>query len=248
MYAGTVGAIERKPKLLAAADGSYRYGLGCDLGEGSYGVVREGIHLGTCAVVAIKTLDKRLLKKQRRGLENLKREIHVLKLLGSHSSIVALKDVIDIESKNKIHLVLEYMHCGDVQNVLDRAPEHRLGQAQARRYFGGLLLALEHCHSLGVIHKDVKPANMLLDRVGNVHLSDFGCAELLARYKPEDTCVRTLGSPAFQSPEIATGKEEFSGFNADVWAAGVTLYQMVCGRTPFDAGERAPYARTVLLR
>ena len=197
--------------------------------------MREALHLQTGAVVAVKSLDKRFLKKQRRGIENLKREIQVLKLLGSHSTIVVLKDVIDIESKSKAHLVLDYMHCGSVQDVLDRAPAGRLGQVQARRYFGDLIHALQHCHSMGVVHKDVKPENMMIDRKGSVHLSDFGCAELLERYDSQDTCYRTLGSPAFQSPEIATGQETFSGYSADVWAAGVTLYQLVVGRTPFDA-------------
>lgn len=55
------------------------------------------------------------------------------------------------------------------------------------------------------------------------------------RYEQSDACTRTLGSPAFQSPEIAQGVETFSGRATDVWAAGVTLYQMVLGRTPFDA-------------
>ena len=117
---------ELQPKLLKDDNGAYRYGVGALLGEGSYGVVREGINLATCGVFAIKTLDKRLLKKQRRGLENLKREVQVHKLLGSHASIVELKDV--IESKTKVHLVLGYMHCGSVQDVLDRAPGRRLGR------------------------------------------------------------------------------------------------------------------------
>jgi serine/threonine protein kinase len=250
------------PAKILKVDGERRYGLGAVLGEGSYGVVREGLELRTLKVVAVKSLDRRMLKKQRRGLENLKREIRVHKLLGSHPTIVSLRETIDIEHKSKLHMVLDYMHCGSVQDVLDRAPNNALGQAQARQYFGGLLLSLEHIHSVGVVHKDVKPANMLLDRLGNVHLSDFGCAEELGRYDAQDTCRQTLGSPAFQSPvsggecrvpsafdvsharclpyasfsqEIATGKEEFSGYNVDVWAAGVTLYQMVVGRTPFTA-------------
>eukprot|EP01047_Picozoa_sp_COSAG01_P079337 COSAG01_NODE_15012_length_1385_cov_1.896579_1_plen_333_part_00 len=188
------------PAKILKVDGERRYGLGAVLGEGSYGVVREGLELRTLKVVAVKSLDRRLLKKQRRGLENLKREIRVHKLLGSHPTIVSLRETIDIEHKSKLHMVLDYMHCGSVQDVLDRAPNNALGQAQARQYFGGLLLSLEHIHSVGVVHKDVKPANMLLDRLGNVHLSDFGCAEELGRYDAQDTCRQTLGSPAFQSP------------------------------------------------
>ena len=75
----------------------------------------------------------------------------------------------------------------------------------------------------------------MLAAEGTVRLADFGCAEELGRYKSDDTCSRTLGSPAFQSPEIATGLESFSGIKVDVWAAGVTLYQMVVGRIPFNA-------------
>ena len=214
---------------------TYPYLLGATLGEGSYGLVREGLDVNTAKVVAIKSLDRRLLKKQRRGLENLDREIRVHKRLGRHDTIVDLENVVNIETKSRIHLVLEYMHCGSVQDVLDRAPGKKLGQAQARRYFAGLLAGLQHIHSRGVVHKDIKPANLMLNRSGEVRLSDFGCAEELNEYEKSDAVTRTLGSPAFQSPEIAQGVESFSGTATDVWAAGVTLFQMVVGRTPFDA-------------
>lgn len=216
---------------------TYPYLLGATLGEGAYGLVREGLDVSTAKVVAIKSLDRRLLKKQRRGLENLEREIRVHKRLGAHGTIVDLENVIDIKSKSRIHLVLEYMHCGSVQDVLDRAPGNRLGQAQARRYFAGLLAGLQYIHSRGAVHKDIKPANMMLNRNGEVRLSDFGCAEELDSYEASDAVTRTLGSPAFQSPEIARGVESFSGTATDVWAAGVTLFQMVVGRTPFDASN-----------
>ena len=129
---------------------TYPYLLGATLGEGSYGLVREGLDVSTGKVVAIKSLDRRLLKKQRRGLENLEREIRVHTRLGQHDTIVDLEDVIDIKSKSRIHLVLEYMHCGSVQDVLDRAPDSRLGQAQARRYFAGLLAGLQVSLSLSL--------------------------------------------------------------------------------------------------
>jgi len=80
---------------------------------------------------------------------------------------------------------------------------------------------------------------------GTVRLGDFGCAEVLDQYKAEDTCSRTLGSPAFQSPEIATGLESFSGIKVDIWAAGVTLYQIVTGKIPFDADNLCDLFETI---
>eukprot|EP01043_Picozoa_sp_COSAG02_P089693 COSAG02_NODE_26639_length_628_cov_1.224953_1_plen_103_part_01 len=84
---------------------TYPYLLGATLGEGSYGLVREGLDVSTAKVVAIKSLDRRLLKKQRRGLENLEREIRVHKRLGRHDTIVDLEDLIGIKTKSGLHLV-----------------------------------------------------------------------------------------------------------------------------------------------
>ena len=81
--------------------------------------------------------------------------------------------MINRPNKSRIHLVLEYMHCGSVQGVLEAAEGRRLGQAQARKYFGQLVMSLQHCHSRGVVHKDVKPANLMLDRAGDVSSHDI---------------------------------------------------------------------------
>lgn len=108
-------------------------------------------------------------------------------LTGRHDTIVDLLHVVDLKSKSRIHLVLEYMHCGSVQDVLDAAPEKRLGAGQARRYFAGLLAGLQHIHAKGVVHKDIKPANIMLNRDGEVRLSDFGCAEELDKCALHET-------------------------------------------------------------
>ena len=85
-----------------------------------------------------------------------------------------------------------------------------------------------------VIHKDIKPGNLLLDTTGVLKIADFGVAELLDRFAPDDMCRTSQGTPAFQPPEIANGLGSFPGFKVDVWSSGVTLYNFVTGSYPFE--------------
>jgi hypothetical protein len=87
------------------------------------------------------------------------------------------------------------------------------------------------------VHRDIKPSNLLISIEGVLKLGDFGVAEELDRYDEHDTCSKSRGSPAFQSPEVAAGKESFSGFKVDVWAAGVSLFLLMSGQVPFEGSS-----------
>lgn len=121
------------------------------------------------------------------------------------------------------------------------------------RYFCQLVDGLEYLHSQGIVHKDIKPGNLLLTTGGTLKISDLGVAEVgaphpqtgpgvgsrphrgplpegclvllqaLHPFAEDDTCRTSQGSPAFQPPEIANGLDTFSGFKVDIWSAGVTL-------------------------
>lgn len=112
------------------------------------------------------------------------------------------------------------------------------------RYFCQLIDGLEYLHSQGIIHKDIKPSNLLLTTDGTLKISDLGVAEVpfrldvlrktifemistilkaLDMFAEDDLCQTSQGSPAFQPPEIANGLESFPGFKVDVWSSGVTL-------------------------
>ncbi|XP_025772092.1 serine/threonine-protein kinase STK11 [Puma concolor] len=133
----------------------------------------------------------------------------------------------------RTYMVMEYCVCG-MQEMLDSVPEKRFPVCQAHGYFCQLVDGLEYLHSQGIVHKDIKPGNLLLTTGGTLKISDLGVAEALHPFAEDDTCRTSQGSPAFQPPEIANGLDTFSGFKVDIWSAGVTLYNITTGLYPFE--------------
>jgi len=222
---------EPRPKFVK------HYILGQKLGEGAYSKVKEGIDSQTLRIVAVKIVDKRFLKKVRGGMENVKREIAILKQLKGHRNIIELIEVIDEPNAPKLYIVMELANGCSLQQLTESAPNNRLPHQQAREYFRQLVEGLEFMHSRNVVHRDIKPSNLMLTTKGELKISDFGVAEFLDRYAELDLVTRSTGSPAFQAPEIAKGETDFSGRKVDIWAAGVTLYYCLTGRLPFDGNN-----------
>ncbi|KAH0625804.1 hypothetical protein JD844_034074 [Phrynosoma platyrhinos] len=131
------------------------------------------------------------------------------------------------------YMVMEYCVCG-MQEMLDSVPEKKFPVFQAHGYFCQLIDGLEYLHSQGIVHKDIKPGNLLLTTNGTLKISDLGVAEALHPFAEDDMCRTSQGSPAFQPPEIANGLDTFSGFKVDIWSAGVTLYNITTGLYPFE--------------
>ncbi|GBP25773.1 hypothetical protein EVAR_94791_1 [Eumeta japonica] len=209
-----------------------KYVMGDILGEGSYGKVKEMLDSEMLCRRAVKILKKRKLRRIPNGEQNVQREIQLLRIL-KHKNVIELVDVLYNDEKQKMYLVMEFC-VGVLQDMLESSPGKKFPQHQAHGYFSQLLDGLEYLHGQGVVHKDIKPGNLLLTLNQTLKITDFGVAEALDMFSSEDTCYTGQGSPAFQPPEIANGAETFSGFKVDIWSSGVTLYNMTTGRYPYE--------------
>lgn len=217
---------ECRPKFVG------RYLVGDLIGEGSYSKVKEVIDSETLERRAIKIMTKQRLKKIPNGEENVRRETRLMSRL-NHKNVIKLVDVLYNEEKQKLYVVMEY--CVTVlQELFERAPNNKLPISQAHHYFVQLIDGLEYMHSQGIIHKDIKPSNLLIDNSDVIKITDLGVSEQLDLFDPADWCSASQGSPAFQAPEVAEGVEKFSGFKIDVWSSGVTLYCITTGKYPFE--------------
>lgn len=209
-----------------------RYLIGDLIGEGSYSKVKETIDSETLERRAMKIMKRQRLKKIPNGEENVKRETRLMKKL-NHKNVIKLVDLIYNDEKQKIYIVMEF--CVTVlQELFDKAPQHKLPISQAHSYFVQLIDGLEYLHSQGIIHKDIKPSNLLINNSDVVKITDLGVAEQLDLFNIDDWCYTSQGSPAFQAPELAEGVERFSGYKVDIWSSGVTLYSITTGKYPFE--------------
>ncbi|KZO97207.1 Pkinase-domain-containing protein [Calocera viscosa TUFC12733] len=194
------------------------YTLGKVIGEGTYGKVRLGTHRITSTRVAIKQIPKAMSAQ-------LTREIHHHRQL-HHPHVTQLYEVIATESS--IWLVTELCTGGELFDYL--VEKGRLSEKEARVLFGELCLAVAYIHGKGVVHRDLKLENVLLDEYCHVKLGDFGFTREFEAGRLLDTFCGTTG---YASPEMLLG-QKYSGKEVDIWSVGVILYSLLCGGLPFD--------------
>ncbi|XP_074839548.1 hormonally up-regulated neu tumor-associated kinase [Carettochelys insculpta] len=217
------------------------YLIGRKLGEGSFAKVREGLHVLTGEKVAVKVIDKKRAKKDTYVTKNLRREGQIQQMI-RHPNIAQLLDI--LETENSYYLVMELCPGGNLMHKIYE--KKRLEEHEARKYIRQLILAVEHLHRAGVVHRDLKIENLLLDEDNNIKLIDFGlsnCADIMGYSDPFST---QCGSPAYAAPELLARKKY--GPKIDVWSIGVNMYAMLTGTLPFTVEPfslRALYQKMV---
>ncbi|KPV71910.1 uncharacterized protein RHOBADRAFT_39956, partial [Rhodotorula graminis WP1] len=198
------------------------------LGEGEFGKVKLGVHGERWGEdVAIKLIKRGNVDTAQRG-EKVRREIEVLKMV-RHPNIVRLYDV--IETEKYIGIVLEYASGGE---LFDHILAHRyLKERDASRLFAQLVSGVSYLHAKGVVHRDLKLENLLLDRNRNVIITDFGFANRFNDARA-DLMATSCGSPCYAAPELVVSEGKYVGTAVDVWSCGVILYAMLAGYLPYD--------------
>ena len=175
------------------------------------------------SLVAIKVLDKHKLADK---IDSIMNEVSILNNL-DHPNIVKYFETYD--DKKYLYLVMEFVKG---KTLLKEITDHEVDEFTEKKaavYMGKLFKAVNHCHVQGVVHRDIKPDNVMVVAKNNeVKLIDFGLAAVVNRGKSlNDVC----GTPHYMAPELFTG----IGYNAqaDMWSLGVILYQLVSGWLPF---------------
>lgn len=205
-----------------------KYSVLRTLGRGGAGVVYECLDPDLDRSVAIKTL---LPAEDAEGEEHLRRfksEAQALARL-AHQNIVRIYDY-DDRTEDYPFIVMEFVEGGSLRQVLD--PEHPMPPARAVELVRQVLAGLAATHRIGVIHRDIKPGNILM-RGDQALIADFGIARIADK---RSTMVGTvIGTAHYMAPEQLLGGD--IDHRADIWSTGVLLYQALTGRQPFDGAN-----------
>jgi serine/threonine-protein kinase len=201
-----------------------RYQVQDTIGTGAYSRVARGFDPLIGRHVAIKLFSPSLAQGEAR--QRFLREARVVGQI-SHPSIVALHDMGIEESTSTPYLVMDLVEGQSLEQILAKGS---VPFSRACSWAGEVATALAVAHRKGIIHGDVKPANILIAGDGRVRLTDFG----MARLASHDTFdAPLLGTPAYWCPEQILGKVQDA--RSDIFSLGVVLYQMVAGINPFQA-------------
>ncbi|EAY21309.1 CMGC family protein kinase [Trichomonas vaginalis G3] len=197
------------------------------IGQGTYGVVYKAQNTQNKEIVAIKRIK---FESQEEGIPSTAiREIALLKEL-KHPNIVQLYDV--VHSQHTLTLIFEYCDW-DLRRYM-QSKNNMLSQEEIISFSYQLLRALEFIHSKYIIHRDVKPQNILLNRKGELKLADFGLAR--STFIPVDSLSTEVITRWYRPPEILLGNQNY-GFPVDVWSAGCVIVEMITGQPLFQCAS-----------
>jgi len=206
------------------------YELGDEIGKGAFGVVYKARDKNTGLEFCCKSIRKELLTPE--VFDDIKLEAEVMMHLRGHPNIVEIMGL--FEDAGHIHIVQELCTGGDLLSKVSKSLEP-CSENYAASITRAVLLVIQHCHSCGVIYRDIKPDNFLLssDKPDAVlKATDFGISKFM---KPGETTDEFMGTPTYMAPEVFNME---CGFPSDIWSAGVMLYWLLSGEFPFKGSNK----------
>nr|XP_043628433.1 probable serine/threonine-protein kinase At1g54610 [Erigeron canadensis] len=193
------------------------------IGQGTYSSVYRARDLETGNIVALKKV--RFAKMDPESVRFMAREVIVLRRL-DHPNVMKLEGLLTSRVSGNLYLVFEYME-HDLAG-LAASPIIKFTEPQIKCYMQQLLCGLEHCHKRGVLHRDIKGSNLLIDNNGNLKIGDFGLATIFSsnQRQPLTSRVVTLW---YRPPELLLGATDY-GVAVDLWSAGCILAELFAGK------------------
>ena len=211
------------------------------IGTGGFAKVYRAIHIPTKETVAIKIINKEELFQEDINRKRLLLEISSLKKV-KHKNIIKLYEI--METPETIYLVMEYCNNGELFDFI--VDKKNLDEKQACTFFQEVIDALTYLHSVNIVHRDVKPENILLNTINRkirCKLIDFGISRT---FENNELMMETpCGTVTYAPPEMHKG-EKYNGILAEVWSLGVLLYTMICGYLPFVEEDEETTIRNIL--
>ncbi|KAJ9146092.1 hypothetical protein P3X46_028402 [Hevea brasiliensis] len=193
------------------------------VGQGTYSNVYKARDRDTGKIVALKKV--RFDTSEPESVKFMAREIMILQKL-DHPNVVKLEGIATSRLHYSLYLVFDFMQT-DLASIIT-CPEGRLTEPQVKSYMHQLLSGLQHCHERGILHRDIKGSNLLIDKSGMLKIADFGLANYYSpeHKRPLTSRVVTLW---YRAPELLLGSTDY-GVGIDLWSAGCLLAEMISGR------------------
>lgn len=204
-----------------------KYRLLYEIGRGGYGHVVSVKDTKTKQIYAVKVIRKKV-----RRSEQLNNEAKINHLIRKKPSPFVVIVHSNFQTNGHLCMVMDLMDNGTLNNHIKA---HYFSERKSCYYTSCMLLAIQHLHKLDIVHKDIKPHNMVLDKKGNIKLFDFGLSERHTNYKTPIYCK--LGTGNFKAPEYF--KDAPILRMVDFWALGVTLHLMLTGKYPAKAAPNS---------